>query len=219
MRNQMQFGFTSWGGRRPGAGRKPNGARKRVAHTRRSNLKASTPVHVTLRLARGLPSLRAQTNHHVVLDALAAGSKRGFRIVHYAAMSNHVHLVCEAADERALTRGLQGLCVRLARRLNRAWRRLGTVFDDRYHVHPLRTPREVRNALAYVLQNARKHGIHVAGGFDPCSSARWFDGWRSGARLFEFPSPLPAARTWLLNIGWRRWGLFDLVQDCTGRSM
>src|SRR5262249_51577855 len=34
-----------------------------------------------------------------------------------------------------------------------AWRRLG----DRYHARSLSTPREVRNALVYVLNNWRKH--------------------------------------------------------------
>jgi hypothetical protein len=37
------------------------------------------------------------------------------------------------------------------------FRRAGQVLADRCHVHVLRTPREVRNAIAYVLLNARRH--------------------------------------------------------------
>ena len=51
---------------------------------------------------------------------------------------------------RALARGMQGLSIRMARRLNRLWRRSGKVFADRFHVEVLRTPRQVRDARALV---------------------------------------------------------------------
>jgi hypothetical protein len=75
----------------------------------------------------------------------------------------------------------------------------------------LRTPREVRNALVYVLQNVRKH-IRAVRGIDPCSSARWFDGWRSPIGPVVEPSPVARPRTWLLRIGWRRRGLLDIEE-------
>jgi hypothetical protein len=166
-------------------------------------------VHVTLRVRSGLPSLRSPGAHRIVLAALAAGSARAaFRVVHYSAQTNHLHLVCEAAHRRALLGGIRGLCVRLARRLNRHWARRGRVLADRPHVRGLRTPREVRNALAYVLLNAAHHGIHTGAWLDPCSSARWFEGWTPPADGSNGPHPpLPSARTWLLSVGWRRHGL------------
>jgi hypothetical protein len=88
--------------------------------------------------------------------------------------------------------------------VNRALGRRGTVWHARYHARPLATPREIRNALVYVLMNFRKHGVRVRG-LDPCSSAPWFAGWR--ARSPAAPSPLAAARTWLGRVGWRRHGL------------
>ena len=87
---------------------------------------------------------------------------------------------------------------------------------DRYHLHVLRTPTEVRNALAYVLLNARRHAaaagrtLSRAFGIDPASSGRWLDGW---IRIVtNDPSPLPPApvappRSWLLATGWKRGGL------------
>jgi hypothetical protein len=129
---------------------------------------------------------------------------------------NHLHLIVEAADKRALSRGMQGLAIRLARRVNGAVGRSGGVFADRYHARALGSPREVRNALAYVLLNRQRHGggIRVQfaeGELDPCSSAASFDGWVRG---FE---PAGAAeqevtaspRSWLLTEGWRRRGLID----------
>jgi hypothetical protein len=124
-------------------------------------------------------------------------------LVHYSVQSNHLHLVCEARDRNALSRGIQALAIRIAKCLNRLLRRAGKLFADRYHDRILRSPREVRNALAYVLNNAAKHGVEVPRGEpDACSSGRWFDGWRGVARLEPASSPLARAKTWLLTVGW-----------------
>ena len=68
----------------------------------------------------------------------------------------------------------------------------------------------MRHAIAYVLCNARKHGVArgTPGWLDPCSSARAFDGWR---RLDQPPARAPVVepRSWLLRVGWRRLGLID----------
>src|SRR5262245_63724246 len=113
---QREFEFPpSWGGKRRGAGRKPKGERAMVSHDKRPRLSKHHPVLVTLRLAAGLRSLRADDEHAVVLRALSLGSAReDFRVIEYTVQSNHLHLVVEARDERALTRGMTGLVVRLA---------------------------------------------------------------------------------------------------------
>ena len=70
---------------------------------------------------------------------------------------------------------MQGLAIRVAKAVNRCLGRSGRVWDDRFHSRALRTPREVRNVLVYVLLNGRKHGV-IGHGIDPCSSGAWFDG-------------------------------------------
>jgi hypothetical protein len=91
----------------------------------------------------------------------------------------------------------------------------------------LKSPRQVRNAIAYVLLNARRHAakriakLRKAGmknlaplgrakGADFYSSGRWFEGWRAGlpARATTQP-PVAEPRTWLLSKGWRLHGLID----------
>lgn len=209
---QKSFEFTSWGGARKGAGRKRTTRLAPVPHRSRARLAARHPLHVTLRLEAGLASLRKRSTYAVVREALAAGANCfGLRVVQYSVMSNHLHLVCEAADKCSQGRGIKGVCVRIARALNRLWKRSGRVFAERYHVHVLKTPREVRNALGYVLKNATHHRAHFAG-LDPYSSAAWSDGWRSRIKSLGecVASPLPAAKTWLLVHGWRRHGLIDL---------
>jgi hypothetical protein len=206
--------FPRHGGARRGAGRKPSSARSRVSHQARSRLASRHPVLVTIRVRPGLPSLRGRRELALIRSRLELASDRlGTRLVHYSVQSNHVHLIVEAADERALGRAMKGVCVRIVRALNRLWRRKGAVLDDHYHARILKTPREVRNALAYVLHNARKHGVNLAGA-DPCSSGLAFDGWKnSTSAITEGRAPsIARARTWLLSIGWRRHGLIAMSE-------
>lgn len=213
-------GARRWGGERPGAGRKPSDA-SGLPHTQRGHFARTLPAHVTLRLRSDLPSLRTTKIAREVERTFARGCSRpGFRLVHYSLQGNHAHLVVEAQDRHALGRGMMAIGSRLARAVNRAAGRSGRVLADRYHVRMLPTPREVRNALRYVLLNARRHAGAAAGKgvrLDPASSGRWFDGWsrkeRLGrdeerARLNALP-PVAQARTWLLSVGWRRHGLLD----------
>jgi len=127
-----------------------------------------------MRLKKGLASLRKAYVVRVLERAFAKGCGRfGFRLVHYSVQTNHVHLIAEAAGRRALSRGMQGLAIRMAKALNRTWQRKGRVFADRYHDRILRTPREVRSALRYVLNNARKHKSRISRYRpDPFSSGR-----------------------------------------------
>lgn len=203
------------GGSRPGAGRKPAGKHALVSHARRTQVDARVPVLVTWKIFGGLPSLRRPATRARLLATFAAARDRhGMRLVHYSIQSNHVHAIVEARDATALARGVQGLSVRMARALNRAWGRRGRLFADRYHSRALRTPREVRHALGYVLNNARKHAARVEG-IDPYSSGAAFDGWRErGAReLVRAPSPpVVRARAWLLTTGWRRYGLVSVTE-------
>jgi hypothetical protein len=79
------------------------------------------------------------------------------------------------------------------------------VIANRYHAHALTRPKEVRNAIVYVLTNF-KHHVGGAYRFDPCSSGLWFNGWTEHPPPPSTPPPVARARTWLLGAGWRRRG-------------
>ncbi len=124
-----------------------------------------------------------------------------------------MHLIAEASSAAALSRAMQGLCVRIARALNRWMGRRGKLFADRFHEEILRTPRQVRYALHYVLSNAKRHGLGPTawGWVDAKSSAPWFDGWARSVRwderaVPERAPPTAEPHTWLLGVGWRRAG-------------
>jgi REP element-mobilizing transposase RayT len=163
---------------------------------------------VTLRATSAVPSLRHGRLFIATRNALAAASTARFRVLQFSVQANHVHLLVEADEPTGFERGLRGLAIRVAKAVNRALGRHGRVWADRYHAHLLRTPREVRNALGYVLNNFRKH-VRGARGLDPRSSARWFNGWRRSVGRVVERSPVADPRTWLARIGWRRRGLID----------
>jgi len=207
---------SGWGGRRPGAGRKPAPGAS-ILHRSREGFGARQACHVTLKMRPEVPSLRSVRLVRELERYFAEARERGdFRLVHYALQGDHAHLIAEAKNPEALGRGMKALGARFARAVNRAFRRKGPVLADRYHLRVLRTPKEVRNALAYVLLNARRHARKASGVWrcDPASSGRWFDGWRrrpeahpAQARLRS--PPVARARSWLLRVGWRRHGLID----------
>ena len=194
-----------------------------MLHRKREKIPGDCPVHVTLRVRSEVPSLRIVKVVREFRRSLAEACERGdFRVNHYSLQGDHAHLIVEATSKQALANGMNSIGARLARAVNRVTGRAGPVLDGRYHHRVLGTPREVRRALAYVLLNARRHlakrgraARAAAPSLDPASSARWFDGWRPGAasRLPEARSGCEVARprTWLLRVGWRRYGLLDLA--------
>ncbi len=204
---QLELRPRTWGGKRRGAGRKPSGRKVGVPHRARPAHDARHPLHVTLRASQGLPSLRTDTVFYAIRRGLGQGSRGGLRVLQFSVQRDHVHLLVEALDVRALSRGIQGLAIRIAKALNRILGRRGRVWTDRFHARALRTPREVRNALVYVLQNWAKH-VRGARGLDWRSSAIWFQGWATPMDLLmKGTCPVVGPRTWLAAVGWRRLGL------------
>jgi REP element-mobilizing transposase RayT len=215
---QLELRFDGRRRRRRGAGR-PRKTSGRSPHEKRPELADDVPVHVSLRVDRAVGRLRGHVGYRAVRRALTVCIGRmDFRIVHASIQDNHIHLIAEADDKRALANGLRAFMISCTRSINRAVGRRGSVFSSRYHMTQLRTPRQVRNAIAYVLNNWRHHGEDTRGAaqrraaVDPYSTGVLFDGWRDAPSPFILPGtyePLPAAgpRSWLLRIGWRKHAL------------
>jgi hypothetical protein len=133
---QLDLAFRYRGGARRGAGRKPAGEKAGTPHTRRPEFKQRHPLHVTMKVRPGLPSLRQRPLAALVLSGFRAARQRlGARLVQYSIQSNHIHhihLIVEAEGRYALSRAMRGLAVRLARRLNANIGRRGSVFADRF---------------------------------------------------------------------------------------
>ncbi len=114
-----------------------------------------------------------------------------------------------------------------------AKRRRGAVFPDRFHQEIITSPKQARRALAYVLNNWRKHredqlDFSRAWRVDPYSTGIFFDGWKEREHELVYmryrdeyqPLVVYLPKTWLLCEGWRRHGLipFDFVPSAPARA-
>jgi REP element-mobilizing transposase RayT len=169
-------------------------------------------VHVVLRVVRAVGNLRTRHAYRAIRAAISrCAARTDYRVVHASLQSNHVHLLVEADDKRALSRGMQGFAISAAKRLNRELRRRrGDVFAFRYHATPVTSPTQARNAIAYVLNNWRRHrnDARAPWRIDPYSSAEQFAGWQTPHGYGLRAEPLPCVRptSWLLTDGWTRAG-------------
>jgi REP element-mobilizing transposase RayT len=167
------------------------------------------PVHVTLKICRGLPNLRTPRAYRVLERCFRAGrEKREFRLYQFSVQRDHLHLIVEANNRGALSRGMQGLAIRIAKGLNRyLHRRRGHVFAERYFARALEKPMQVWRAIRYVVNNARKHGDWSSRTQpDPFSSGRWLEGWRGkeGVRTPLRDPPLGEPHHYL-TFSWKHW--------------
>jgi putative transposase len=207
------------GGAREGAGRKKKQGQHDSPHRPRPELRAYHPNHVVMRVVKGVPKLRQGRAYRAVRRVLVKclGSE-SFRVCHLSIQANHLHFIIEATDRDALSAGMRRLNILVARALNRELGRRGKLFEFRYHATQIKSPRQSRHALAYVLNNWRRHredeGCERAkyARLDPYSSALSFDGWaRATYKVPDDHAPLPVAapETWLLRVGWKKYGVID----------
>jgi REP element-mobilizing transposase RayT len=221
-----QLGFrkiSGWGGKRAGSGR-PNRS-KRVNHMPRPEVSLKAPLHITLRVKKDIPNIRTKVLLKEFKEAMKGAKRFGFYIIHFSIQKNHIHVFAEAIDNRALSLGMRALAGRFAKVVRRHFSDFdkisyekGSIFHGRYHLHILKTPSEVRNALEYVLLNLSKHQKFIEY-IDPYSSGSDFDEWKallgarykslvkSGAEFYKarakiFDDCLSPPRSWLAKKGW-----------------
>ncbi|HEX3849439.1 MAG TPA: transposase [Polyangiaceae bacterium] len=160
--------------------------------------------------------------------AKATRARADFRVIQFSVQSDHLHLIVEAKDKSVLSRGMQGLAIRVARAVNKLLFRRGKVWADRFFSRALTSPRALKNALGCVLNDFRKHRAEGGSRIDPYSSAPYFSGFRelrgrapcdvkarSDLPLLprgvpppqsETELPIVNAKTWLGRGGWQRAG-------------
>ena len=216
----------------------------KLRHEKRPDFTDQQPLHVTLRVDhKAVGKLRTRACYGAIREAaITLLPHEECRITQLSIQGTHIHLLVEADDKQALSKGMQAFTISAAKHINAAiskagswWerrrmarpprRRKGKVFADRYHVRVITSPLQARRELAYVLNNWRKHGEDgrgVARGWlvDPFSTAWNFTGWaerKDEPFLWQVrdtydPIPVYGPRTWLLRVGWRRHGLVSLFE-------
>jgi REP element-mobilizing transposase RayT len=225
---QQAFEFRTWGGKRKGAGRKQVNEHKSQPHRVRPEITSRMAVLVTLRVVENVRRMRRMDAYKALRKALQVVLARtNFRVVHQSIQANHIHLVVEAENKVALARGMQAFQTSAARRLNQVdiddsgKARTGQVFIDRYHMEVVTTPTHARHALAYVLNNWRRHKEDRAPrtrtwSLDKYSSAISFTGWAERSEWLvpadHDPLPVSSPQSWLLREGWKLGGAISIYE-------
>ena len=224
-KRQVQLGLAlpvvvvkhGWGGTRKGAG--PKKVSEYQSHRRRERFAKRMPVHVTMKVAKDVRGLRGRRKYKAVEAALwAAARNEDGLLCDFSVQNDHLHLVMDAANSKAMRSAVSGLAIRVAKAINALCGRKGRVFDDRYHARVLRTPTEVRRVRHYVRDNFRKHlrerlqteraqdqAAWISVGVDNrellrqnLQSSVWIDPCSSQAARAD-GAAWPAGRCWLLS--------------------
>lgn len=135
-------------------GRRPNSGRKRihspgVAHRPRELVGRKTPLHINFKYRT---YIRNKDCLRLLKRAIVNSRKMGLSVIHYSLQTNHIHLIVESASNDVLTRGMRSLTITFAKGL-----KSGKVQLQRYHLHVLKSVKEAKNAIRYVLFNQQKH--------------------------------------------------------------
>lgn len=144
------------GGRRPSSGRNRLHS-KGVSHRTREQITSRTPVHINFKVSTYIQSRPAL---EILTIAISKAHEHGLNIIYYALQSNHIHLIAEAQNNEALTRGMRALTISFAKRIQKLKSTHETIQLERYHLHVLKCPKEVENAITYVLENETHHTGH-----------------------------------------------------------
>lgn len=166
MSKQIKFNLFKGkhGGRRPGAGRKRIHS-KGVAHRTREKVSHQRALHINFKLKT---FIRNKSCLKLLKRAILNARKHGLLIQHFSLQSNHVHLIVEAKSNQILSRGMRSLTITFAKGLKH-----GRVQVERYHLHVLKSLRETKNAVFYVLFNEQKHRGLKKAYVDNYSSLGW----------------------------------------------
>src|SRR5438132_1377107 len=109
---QRELNLQTWGGRRRRAGRPRTIGW--VPRVRRPDFPKRFPIYITLRIRPEVGNLRRGDIFEAIQRSFLKGHNRfGMRLVEFSVQSDRIYLVVEADDRRSLTRGLQGLSVRI----------------------------------------------------------------------------------------------------------
>ncbi len=221
MAKQISMDLFSHGGARKGAGKKKLN-RGMQNHLARPTISNRHPLHINVKIVNNLPNLRSKKLFKIVKRAISRARIRGFRINQFAILKNHIHLIVEGENNKLLGKAMQAFTISLAKSINGLSGRRGKVFVDRYHLHILKTPTEVKNALIYLFKNAARH-YNLKNIFDPYSSLVAFPYKEKLLKMVGFLVPnflnsfdeicehfdeiagmLDPPKSYLLRVGWQK---------------
>ncbi|MEI8348179.1 MAG: transposase [Pseudomonadota bacterium] len=142
-----------------------------VPHRLREEIPKKKPVHVVWHLNPHVPPCRRKNILLIFKKAVLKGRLMGLKVIHFSLMNNHLHLLIETENKKALAKALQSFAISFTKRLkNFNGLKKTPIFKERYFCHILKSLREVKHAIHYILMNGKKAGLSRYD-IDPYSSA------------------------------------------------
>ena len=105
----------------------------------------------------------------------------GVRLLAFAVLDNHFHLVLEQFNEDAMTDYMRGLMTSYVRKHNARHQTSGSLFDERYQARPIESRAHLLRVIAYVHANPpnphtsrwSSHAAFVHGERDNIGAVDW----------------------------------------------
>lgn len=193
---------STWGGARPGAGRKKTSPF--VSHLKRPRLEGRKfPALITLRLRSGLPSFRDPEVFSVFHKATLRARRFGLRVIDYRVEAKSLKLLCEFHTAQQMEKSFKSLNTALAIILKKSYFKkngtphAGPIFLGRFMMEEVNDPRRLQSVLRELLledPDAAK-AEPISGAF---SSAAVFAHWRdllSDGRRLKPPFVLKSGKS------------------------
>jgi hypothetical protein len=154
---QQQTGLTpgTWGGRRPGSGRKRG---LWVEHSSRPDFeRRRTPLLIECPLKSSVPSLQNADLSRAFRRASSRARRFGLRIIQFSLRSHCIELVCELRSRRDLESSLKSLNTTMALAVKKEIRKTqdmrhrGRIFLDRFRLTVLDSAARVHRAIGKIF--------------------------------------------------------------------
>ena len=189
----------------------------KIAHIPRPNLNSKTPVHINIKVRKDIPNLRRKSIYKMLKIGVKKARIKGLKVIHFALVSNHLHLIIEADGNKELAQGMRSFLISFAMNINNSLKRRGSLFVDRYNMEVIKVPRRMRYLLSYVFKNNSQHQKRKFT-TDPYSSLITFSDQdvlfgkqvpilfdpKAQKKLKHFlRSFLSPPESWLATIGWK----------------
>lgn len=129
---------------------------KGIRHTSREEIFKPSPLHLTVKLKRA--DIQNKVVLRILKHAIYRSRLQGLRVIHFSLEHNHVHLYAECESNFVLGKAMKAFGVTFVRRVNKLKKIKGQLYKYRYHLRVLKSARDAKNVINYILKNGIKHG-------------------------------------------------------------
>lgn len=128
-----------------------------VRHIARDKVTRNTSLHLTIKIERVKAGLKNKDVVKQLHESIKKARKMGLRVIHYTLEFDHLHLLVETDNNDQLSKGMQSFGISFSKGINKIKQEAGKVYKTRYHFRKLKTPKEIKNVIHYILGNSIKH--------------------------------------------------------------